>query len=185
MALTLHNLRPAKGAKKKAVRRGRGNASGAGNYSGRGMKGQRARSGGKGGLKLKGMKANIQNLPKLAGFKSYKDKPEVVNVGQLDVEFKKGDTVTSGALAEKGLVSQGALVKVLGDGKLSKALTVKVDMVSQSAYDAITKAGGTVLAKTPKTEKASGQEEKPAEKKEEASKKAVKEKKATKKSSKK
>ena len=146
MALSLHTIKPAKGSKKTRVRVGRGDASGAGSYSGRGMKGQRARSGGKGGLKLKGIKANIQNLPKFSGMKSKAPRVESVNISNLDKNFKKGDVVTAATLAAKGLItSPTALVKVLGDGKLSKALTVRVNRASASAAEAITKAGGKVF----------------------------------------
>ena len=94
MALTLSNLKPAKGSNKRKRRIGRGNASGRGTYSGRGLKGQRSRSGGKGGLKVMGMKARLQKVPKLRGFKSPHPKAEVVNLADLEKYFADGGQVT-------------------------------------------------------------------------------------------
>lgn len=146
MALELHNLKPFKGATKKKKRVGRGDSSGHGTYAARGMKGQRSRSGGKGGLKLKGLKANIQNIPKLGGFKSAKPKLEIVNLKDLEKYFVKSDIITAGKLLEKGLIKTTKNgIKVLGEGKLTKALTLKVNKVSESAKEAITKAGGQII----------------------------------------
>lgn len=146
MALQLHNLKPAKGSKKRKKRLGRGNSSGLGNYSGRGMKGQRARSGGKGGLKLRGLKANIQSIPKLPGFKSAKPKFNIVNLKQINDNFKTGDKITPAKLLEQGLIKKiKPGVKLLGDGKINKKLTIKINKASQSAVDAVTKAGGQVI----------------------------------------
>jgi large subunit ribosomal protein L15 len=146
MALTLHNLKPAKGAKKKAKRIGRGLGSGHGTYSTRGLKGQRSRTGGKGGLKLKGIKANIQNTPKLGGFRSLKPKLAIVNLVDLENNFSNGDIVTAGKLIEKGLIKSAVNgIKVLGMGKITKKLTVKVNKISQSAKEMVEKAGGQVI----------------------------------------
>lgn len=146
MAIQLHNLKPAAGAKKTKKRLGRGWSSGKGKFSGRGMKGQRSRSGGKGGLKLKGLKANIQSIPKLSGFKSIKPKLAVINIKELDKNFKNGDIVSRTELLAKGLISKNKPgVKVLGMGKIAKKLTLKVDKISQSALEAVTKAGGQVV----------------------------------------
>jgi len=146
MALQLHNLKPAKGAKKKKRRVGRGDSSGMGSYSRRGIKGQRSRSGGKGGLKLKGMKAGIQSIPKLGGFKSPKPKLQIVNLVDLEKNFKNGDFITPAKLNAQGLIKTTKIgVKVLGLGKLNKKLTIKVHKISQSAQEAVEKAGGKVL----------------------------------------
>ncbi len=146
MALKLHNLRPAKGAKKRKRRLGRGDASGFGSYSTRGMKGQRSRSGGKGGLKLRGMKAIIQSMPKIGGFKSGKPKFQIVNLNELDKNFKDKDIVTVTKLINKKLVdSRKPGIKILGDGKITKKLTVKIEKISASAIEAIEKAGGKVV----------------------------------------
>ncbi|MBD3359718.1 MAG: 50S ribosomal protein L15 [Candidatus Buchananbacteria bacterium] len=146
MALKLHNLKPAKGSKKNKKRVGRGNSSGHGNYSTRGLKGQRARSGGKGGLKLKGFKSNIQSTPKLGGFKSLKSKLAIVNLKDLEKNFGNDDVITPAKLINKKLIDNTKNgVKILGVGKLSKKFTVKVDKVSDSAKQAIEKAGGKVF----------------------------------------
>ena len=130
MTLKLHNLKPAKGAKKRKKRVGRGNASGRGTYATRGLKGQRSRSGGKGGLKLRGMKANIQNIPKLGGFKSLKPKLKIINLKDLEKTFKDKEVITAAKLIEKGLLKNTKPgVKILGMCKISKKLTVRVDRI--------------------------------------------------------
>ena len=120
MPLSLHNIKPTKGATKKRKRVGRGNASGRGTYSGRGIKGQRSRSGGKSGLKRLGMKMILRNIPKKRGFKSDKPKNQVVNLVDLNKHFKDGDTVNPKSLLKAGLIDTIKLpVKVLGNGELT------------------------------------------------------------------
>lgn len=145
MALKLYNLRPAHGAKKSKKRIGRGDSSGHGTYSTRGQKGQRARSGGRGGLKLKGLKSSIQSQPKLGGFKSLKPKSAIVNLDIIDKYYKSGETVDALSLWRKGLTDQKYNAKILGDGKITKKVTVVGVRVSQSAQAAIKKAGGKVI----------------------------------------
>ena len=146
MVLNLNNLRPAWGAKKKKKRVGRGDSSGHGTYSTRGAKGQRARSGGKGGLKLKGLKGNILSIPKLGGFRSLKPKLEIVNLQDLEKNFADNDIITAGKLAAKGLIKgTRAGVKILGMGELKKKLIIKIDRISASAQEAVKKAGGEVI----------------------------------------
>lgn len=145
MTLSLNNLKPSKGGYKKKKRVGRGNSSGHGTYSCRGMKGQRSRSGGKGGLKLKGMKRNIQQIPKKKGFTSLRAKSEVVNIEALGEHFADGAVVNPKSLQEKGLIGKiTGKVKILGKGELNKKLTIKDCSLSKSAEEAIKKAGGTV-----------------------------------------
>ncbi|MFC1598276.1 50S ribosomal protein L15, partial [Patescibacteria group bacterium] len=146
----------------------RGNASGSGNYSGRGMKGQRSRSGGKGGLKLRGLKQSMMAVPKKRGFSSIQDAVQIVKVSQLDKHFADGDTVDAAALAAKNLVGDKyAKVKVLADGTLKKKLIVKLQAASKSAQEKIEKAGGSfeaiAVSLKPKKEKPAAN--KPAEKK--------------------
>ena len=120
MPLSLHTIKPAKGATKKRKRVGRGNASGCGTYSGRGIKGQRSRSGGKSGLKRLGMKMILRNIPKKRGFKSDKPKNQVVNLADLNKHFKDGETVNPKSLLKAGLIDTIKLpVKVLGNGELA------------------------------------------------------------------
>lgn len=146
MALNLHNLKPATGAKKRKIRVGRGLSSGHGTYSGRGAKGQRARSGGKKGLKLFGLRGNVLSTPKLGGFRSLNLKLEVVNLGDLEKNFNDNDIITADTLKAKGLIGNDrAGVKILGEGKLTKKLTFKVNKVSESAKAMIEKNGGKIV----------------------------------------
>ena len=156
MALSLSNLKPAKGSNKRKIRVGRGTSSGHGTYSGRGAKGQRARSGGKGGLKQLGLKGLIQSTPKLGGFKSLKSKLEVVNLKDLEKNFNDNDTITPDILAQKGLiksVKQG--VKILGEGKLTKKFIIKTHKISESAQAMVEENGGQVVFLGKRTEAAS------------------------------
>lgn len=140
--LQVHTLPSGKNKKKNRV--GRGNAS-SGNYSGRGMKGQRSRSGGKGGLKLRGLKQSMMATPKKRGFSSPHAKPQTVNLKDLDRLFTDGETVTIAELFAKGAVrSNRKEVKILGNGVLEKKLNVTANFFSQKAVEAIEKAGGSV-----------------------------------------
>ena len=147
MALNLYNLKPATGSRKKRKRVGRGDASGHGTYSTRGLKGQKARSGGKGGLRLKGLKSTIQNIPKMGGFKSLRPKLEVVNLEDLEKNFAANEVITRAGLIEKKIIkSAKSGIKILGNGKLTKKFIVKADKFSQTAKEAIEKAGGKAIA---------------------------------------
>lgn len=143
--MTLIKLKSNQGARTAKKRLGRGNGSGLGTYSGKGMKGQNARSGGNRRPGFEGGQTPfIQRMPKLKGFKNpNKEEMQVVNVKDLEM-FNAGDTVDRDALILKGLVAKKNLpVKILGDGELTKKLTVKVDSVSKSAEEKIKKAGGS------------------------------------------
>ena len=143
--LSLHNLEKDNSVKRNRKRRGRGNASGKGNYSTRGMKGQRSRSGGRSGLALRSMKSYLLRIPKTRGFKSLNTKMAVVNIEDLAKNFKDGNTVNARALHKLGLINtikQG--VKILGNGKLNKKLTVEANTFSKTAEEVIKKAGGEV-----------------------------------------
>ncbi|MCG2695559.1 50S ribosomal protein L15 [Candidatus Parcubacteria bacterium] len=119
MSLSLHTIKPAKGATKKRKRIGRGNASGTGTYSGRGLKGQKSRSGGKSGLKRLGMKMMLRTIPKKRGFKSDKPKNQVVNLADLNKHFKDSDEINPKNLLKAGLIGKIDLpVKILGTGEL-------------------------------------------------------------------
>lgn len=143
MEINLHSLRPATGATKKKKRIGRGNASGHGSYSTRGQKGQRARSGGAGGLKRKGLVQMLKSKPKIGGFKSLRPKLITVNIKDLDRVFAAGETADAKKMIARNLIKTGRpAIKVLGDGRLTKKLTVIADRFSASAREAIVKAGG-------------------------------------------
>lgn len=119
MSLSLHTIKPAKGATKKRKRVGRGNASGHGTYSTRGLKGQKSRSG-VSNLKRLGMKMTLMRTPKKRGFKSLKPKNQVVNLEDVNKNFKDGEVVNPKSLLKKGLIDNiKAGVKILGKGNLA------------------------------------------------------------------
>ena len=145
--MQLNDLRPAEGAKKARKRIGRGNSSGHGTTAGRGTKGQLSRSGGGKGAGFEGGQQPLaMRLPKLPGFKN-RNRVEYapVNVARLEEKFADGDVVNTASLIEKGIIKREyVLVKVLGDGDITKKLTVQVDKVSASAKAKIEAAGGKV-----------------------------------------
>ena len=140
--VSLHNLVASAG--KKARRVGRGNAKG-GNTSGRGNKGQKARSGGKRGIGKRSIKGYMLKIPKNKGFISQIPKYEVIKTSALEKYFKDGEIVNLRALKKLGLIKDsGRGVKVLSDAKLTKKLTVKLHAYATAARDAIVGAGGSV-----------------------------------------
>ncbi|HBK34048.1 TPA: 50S ribosomal protein L15 [Candidatus Uhrbacteria bacterium] len=144
MALSLHTLHPKNGSRKSSVRIGRG-LSKKGTYSGRGAKGQRSRSGGKSGLRLKGLRVVMLGTPKQRGFTSLAQPFQVVNVGSLSKVFIEGQMVTPRTLKEKQLISSPSRpVKILGKGEITIKVIVKECRFSAEAKAKIEKAGGTV-----------------------------------------
>jgi large subunit ribosomal protein L15 len=147
--MQIHDLFPAPGSKKDRKRVGRGHGSGHGGSSGRGNNGQLSRAGGGKGPGFEGGQNPLHmRMPKLPGFKN-RNKVDyaVVNVSRLDALFADGETVDCETLAAKGVIKKTTdPVKVLGDGDLTKKLTVKVDKVSAPAKAKIEAAGGTVEA---------------------------------------
>ncbi len=142
--MKLHELKPAKGSRKERNRVGRGMASGNGKTSGKGHKGQNARSGG--GVRPGfegGQMPLFQRLPK-RGFTNINRKEfAIVNLETLN-RFEEGTEVTPELLLETGVISKlQSGVKILGNGKLEKKLTVKAHKFSASAKDAVEAAGGT------------------------------------------
>lgn len=145
--MQLNDLRPAEGSRKNRKRVGRGNGSGYGKTSGRGMNGAKSRAGKQKRAGFEGGQTPLyMRLPKLPGFKNINHVEYLpVNVSRLEEKFEAGETVDKAALAAKGIIKHETdLVKVLGDGDLTKALTVKVDKVSASAAKKIEAAGGKV-----------------------------------------
>lgn len=137
-----HDLRPAEGAKKDRQRVGRGIAGKGGKTAGRGTKGQKARS--KVPVWYEGGQYPLQrSIPKLKGFTNpFRVEYQVIN---LDVVAGLGvDEVTPELLLENGLIGKNSLVKILGRGEISSAVSVKAHAFSKSAEAAITAAGGTV-----------------------------------------
>ena len=145
--MQLHDLHPAEGSKKARKRVGRGNSAGQGTTAGRGTKGQLSRSGGGKGAGFEGGQTPLaMRLPKLPGFKNHnRVEYAPVNVSRLEKLYKDGETVDAESLLAKGVIKHDYIpVKVLGDGELTKKLTVKVDKVSASAKAKIEAAGGKV-----------------------------------------
>ena len=143
--LAPHALRPARGAKRRNKRVGRGPGSGHGKTSCRGGKGQTARSGGNIQPGFEGGQMPLQRrLPK-RGFRNiFGTTYEVINVGRLEA-FEAGTEVTPALLRERRIVRRAtAPVKILGDGAITRALTVRAQAVSAAARTKIEAAGGRV-----------------------------------------
>ena len=128
--LSLNTISRAKGSAKKNKRVGRGNASGHGTYSTRGLKGQKSRSG-VSGLKKLGMRKQLLAIPKSRGFRSLAPKNQVVSIKAINRYFKDSETVSPATLFEKKLIGRADLpVKILGKEKLS--VKVKMENVKMS-----------------------------------------------------
>ena len=147
--MQLNDLRPAVGSRKNRKRVGRGNSSGNGTFAGRGMNGQLSRSGGGKGAGFEGGQQPLaMRLPSfLVSLTTTVLSTLQSTVARLNALFADGETVDAEALVAKGVIKYNFIpVKVLGDGELSKKLTVKVDKVSASAKAKIEAAGGKVEA---------------------------------------
>lgn len=143
MGTTLHTLRPPEGARKKKQRIGRGIGSGRGKTSTRGMKGQLARR--------KAMKPTFEGgqlpihrrVPKRGFINIHRVDVHGINVGLLEGRFEAGAVVTPEALLEKGLVPKRAkVIKLLGTGELTTALTIKLHHASKGAIEKVEAVGG-------------------------------------------
>lgn len=142
--MKLHELSPAAGSTKERKRIGRGAGSGQGKTAGKGHKGQKARAG-------RGMRPGFEGgqmplqrrIPKRGFVNIFRTEMAIVNVASLEKAFEAGETVTIDALIEKGLVKKVLDgVKVLGNGEITKALTVQANAFSDSAKQKIEAAGG-------------------------------------------
>jgi large subunit ribosomal protein L15 len=146
MGTTLHTLKAPRGATRNRKRIGRGPGSGTGEQSGKGVKGQKARTGHHGArLGFEGGQMPMQRrLPK-KGFKNvFREEIYAVNVGDIDERFAAG-TVTLAELQTVGLVPRKyEKVKILGEGAVTKKFVIKADKFSGSAKDKIEKSGGRV-----------------------------------------
>ena len=149
-SLRIGTLRPAKGATHPRKRRGLGTGSGVGGTSGRGHKGQLARSGGKVHRWFEGGQMPLtRRLPKMGFTPIQRVERQVVNLADLS-RFEAGATVTRATLKAKRLIDKTRLpVKILGNGDISIALTLQVDAVSATAKEKIEAAGGTITLPTP------------------------------------
>lgn len=136
-------LKPARGAVKRRKIVGKGPGSGHGKTSTRGNKGQNSRTGGGVRPGFEGGQTPVYRRLPIRGFKGPGGRPfEVVNLDRLSV-FGAGSTVTPESLKERGLVSRGDRIKILGNGELKAQLTVKAHAFSASAVEKIKAAGGT------------------------------------------
>jgi len=141
-----HQLTPPKGARRARKRIGRGNAAGGGTYAGRGLKGQKSRSGF--GL-IPGFEGGqlrlIKGLPMTRGFNNkFKTYYSLIKLEDLD-QFPAGERITPDSLQARGLLrNQRSPIKILGNGEVSKSLTVAAHKFTQSAREKIEAAGGTV-----------------------------------------
>ena len=142
--MKLHELSPAAGSKKEVKRIGRGAGSGQGKTAGKGHKGQKARAG-------RGMRPGFEGgqmplqrrVPKRGFVNIFGKEFSIVNVSALDQSFEDGAVVDIDALIEKGLVKKVLDgVKILGNGEISKKLTVQVNAFSEAAKQKIEAAGG-------------------------------------------
>lgn len=142
--MKLHELSPVDGSKKSVKRIGRGHGSGWGKTSGKGHKGQKARSGGGVRPGFEGGQMPLQRRVPKRGFNNiFRKKIVALNLKQLETKFDNGAVVDVEALRNAGLVKNSFDgVKILGNGELTKSLTVKVDGFSAAAKEAIEKAGG-------------------------------------------
>lgn len=143
--MNLSDLAPARGATKNRKRLGRGPGSGHGKTAGRGHKGRGSRAGGNTPPGYEGGQMPLQRrLPK-HGFRNlFRQEFSIVNLGQLEERFESGAVVDGEALRAHGLVHNlSRPIKVLADGKLSKALTVKANKFSAAAVQRLQAAGGS------------------------------------------
>jgi large subunit ribosomal protein L15 len=142
------NLHAPEGANRKKRIVGRGQGSGLGTTSGKGNKGQKARSGGKTYVGFEGGQMPLYRRLARRGFSNYPFKKifQVVNLEQIERRFNDGETVERATLLSRGLAKGPVPVKILGNGEITKKLNFKVAALSASAKEKIEKAGGSVLA---------------------------------------
>jgi len=143
--MKVHDLKPAPGSHPKKQRVARGIGGRRGKTAGTGTKGQGTRGSGKIPPKFEGGQTPLsRRIPKLKGFKNpFRIEYTVINLDHLD-GFEAGSEVTPETLRARGLVHKHGLVKVLGRGDITKALTVRVHAISASAAEKLKAAGGTV-----------------------------------------
>ena len=142
--MKLHELSPAEGSRRDSFRKGRGPGSGNGKTAGKGHKGQNARSGGGVRPGFEGGQLPLyRKLPKRGFNNKFATVYSIVNVGDLEHRFNDGDVVTIEALVDKKLVRKLCDgVKILGNGELTKKLTVQATVFSAAAKEKITAVGG-------------------------------------------
>ena len=147
--MKLHELSPAPGSVKESYRKGRGTGSGNGKTAGKGHKGQNARSGGGVRLGFEGGQFPLYRILPKRGFKNrFATHYAIVNVATLDNKFNDGDTVNLDALMSAGIIRKPLDgLKVLGNGEITKKLTVEAAVFSATAKEKIEAAGGKTEVK--------------------------------------
>ncbi|MDD2400769.1 MAG: 50S ribosomal protein L15 [Clostridia bacterium] len=142
--MKLHNLKSAEGSRDVSTRKGRGTGSGLGKTAGRGHKGQKARAGGGKGPYFEGGQTPLQRrLPKRGFTNIFKSEYVIINLKQLEERFEDGTVVTPEVLVESGLIKNVRDgIRILGDGDITKALTVKAHGFSKAATEKIAAVGG-------------------------------------------
>lgn len=145
MALSLNNLKPAKGSTHKKKRVGRGPGSGLGKTSGRGHKGQKSRSGYSSRAGFEGGQMPLQRrLPKRGFTNIFKKQWIEISLGKIESNFNAGDDVTPDILHERGLIKKAKHdLVILGNGEVSKALNISAHRFTKTAREKIEKAGGS------------------------------------------
>lgn len=143
--MRLHELKAASGATKNRKRRGRGTATGQGKTSGRGMNGQKSRSGGGVRLGFEGGQMPLyRRIPKRGFTNIFGTVYSEVNVGSLE-RFEEGQVIDQALLIQSGIIKKEFDgVKILGNGEITKAFTVKAAKFSKAAKEKIEKAGGKI-----------------------------------------
>ncbi len=143
--MKLSELEAAPGSRKNRKRVGRGIGSGSGKTSGRGQKGQKSRSGGNPHPWFEGGQMPLyRRLPKRGFTNIFRKEYEVINLGQL-IKIKNESPITPVVLKSKGMIHKINLVKILGNGELTEAVTVHAHKFSKSAKDKIEKLGGKAI----------------------------------------
>ena len=148
--MELHNLQPAVGSNKERKRIGRGPGSGSGGTAGRGHKGAKSRSGYSRKIGFEGGQMPLQRRVPKFGFNNInRVEYKAINLDALETlaEARNLEKITVADLRDAGLVSKKALVKILGNGKLTRKLDVEADAFSKKAEEAIKAAGGTTTTK--------------------------------------
>jgi large subunit ribosomal protein L15 len=147
MALSLNNLKPAKGSTHKKKRLGRGPGSGLGKTSGRGHKGQKSRSGYSAKIGFEGGQMPLQRrLPKRGFTNIFKKEWLEISLAKLEQNFNAGDEITPEILHERGLIKKAKHdLVVLGNGDFTKALKISAHRFTKGARAKIEKAGGTMI----------------------------------------
>lgn len=145
MALSLNNIKPAKGSTHKKKRVGRGPGSGLGKTAGRGNKGQKSRSGYSSRPGFEGGQMPLQRrLPKRGFTNIFKKQWIEISLAKIEASFNAGDVVSPEILHERGLIKKAKHdLVILGNGQLTKALTVSAHRFTKAAEDKIKNAGGS------------------------------------------